>query len=171
MAKKKMFEFKLEEDVTEGMKDYFEKVGITGKEPRKADLKARRISSANLLDKIVDGSERNPIKPPILFGALRASGSAHIGNKKAHYTTGWKNVESPEQSTPNTGNGGGKPNEIVIGFNRVYAAKWATTPFNPGPISQIEGPVRFDWLTSHLRTDSRDMMKEYADIIKVETSR
>ena len=60
---------------------------------------------------------------------------------------------------------------LMIGFNRRYAAKWETTAFNPGPISQIEGPARRDWLRSHMATDSRDAMKIYADRLKTEADR
>lgn len=163
----KMFQFEFKQDIDKGMKDYFNKVGISKGVPKEADLKGREAAGKYLLDSIVNGSNENPIKPPELTGALKASGSAHVSTQPAFYTTDFLPVQSPEVATPNTASIRGTRDQITIGFNRAYAARWEVNDFDPGEISLMNGPVSSHWLSSHIMSDSRAAFFIYTNRLRV----
>lgn len=162
----KLFTFKFEDKLTPGLTDYFENVGISKGQPKKADLQARKAAATFLIKSIVGGSSNNPIKPPKKTGALRASGSAHVSTRVAHYTTDDLPVTEGGAATPNKGGTKARRDELTAGVNRPYAARWEVNDFSPGEISLLEGPVGPHYVQSHTQSDAKDVTKIYAADLK-----
>ena len=158
----KILEYKYTTTMDTGFEDFFKKVGISKADLSGADLQGREAAGKYLLDSVVGGSANNPLKPPMDTGALRASGSAHIANNSAFYTTDNLPVSAPGQATPNKRNARGTRDTITVGINTPYAARWHENQFQPGEISLANGPVGPFYLSSHLQSDSKEMLRIYA---------
>ena len=165
----KVFKFEFKDTLSPGIDKYFNMVGINKGIPKKADRAGRQKASTFLIESIVNGSSGNPMKPPILTGALRASGSAHVATLPAHHTTDNKPVRPPEKATPNKGSAGGGRDDLTVGLNRPYAARWETDNFIPGEISEQDGPVGSFSVESHINSDAKEVTKIYAETVKKES--
>ena len=154
----------------EGIKKFFENVGISKNDLSAADLKAREEVSKVMLLWIINGSPQNPIKPPALTFSLRASGSCHVSTRPAHFTTdSVVSVQEGGEVTPNKGQTRAKRDTLTLGFNTPYAARWELNDFQPGEVSLANGPVGAGWLRSHIQSDSTAGLRLYAMILKRES--
>jgi hypothetical protein len=113
-----------------------------------------------LINWVVNGSPRSSITPPVLTGALRGSGSVFIGDKFVGGTDFYP-VTGDGVRTINRSHSG-KENEVTIGFNTAYAAKWHENPFTPGKFSQQSGDVGNKYVEVHLKADRLDLTKLFA---------
>jgi len=160
--------------LTPGLKEFFKRAGVTGKKNKDqstADFKARQAMGLQLLTFVNNGSSQESVRPPIMTGMLRGSGSVFVdgvmvGDTKANYHNG-----TPNESYD------GKAGDITIGFNTAYAARWHENPFTPGgkvpsKIS-VKNPamlanVGMKYLEQHLKADHTVLWTLYALIFKKE---
>lgn len=129
-----------------------------------ADFIAKKALGLQLLNNVVNGSPKEPIIPPILTGALQASGSVFVGNKFILDTSS-RAVSGGDAPTPNKFFRE-KNTTVTVGFNRPYAARWHENPFIPGPVSQQAGSVGNKYLEKHLKADGPELYSLYAAKLK-----
>lgn len=117
-----------------------------------------------MLNWTINGSPNLPLRPPVLTGRLRGSGSVFVGSKFIADTN------KDGKGTPNTSYQAGEF-QITIGFNTPYARRMHEIPFKPGPVSQQSGDVGNKFLTRHLEADKALMMQFIAKLMKKEMSK
>lgn len=129
----------------------------------KADREARKAMGIQLINNIVQGEGGSTARPPILHGTLWGSGSVFFGSQKIYITPGQGGEPTPATSHSE------KDGIITIGFNTSYAARYHNFPFNPGPRSQQAGGVTDHYVSKHIVSDSKELLKFYASLIKKRT--
>lgn len=136
----------------------------------KADKEAKIAVAFQLLNWTVNGSERENVKPPIMEGILRSSGSVFVGGQLIHTT-----ADLYPEGTPATSYSEKSDDVITIGFNTAYAARMHETSWTPGgepPSKQaIANPAMLagvgnKFIEKHLIADGPDLLKMYANILK-----
>jgi hypothetical protein len=127
-----------------------------GKKVEALNASAMGAVGLQLLNNTVNGSMTVATRPPILEGTLRGSGSVFVGKRLI------KTSKTGTKGTPNTSYSG-KPDEITVGFNTAYAARWHENEFTPGPRSIQDGNVDWKYLEVHLKGDGDELMALYAE--------
>ncbi len=164
-----MISLKFTNTLVEGMKKYFQKIGIFPNKSIGADKKAKTDVAVHLLSYILKGSPKTSKVPPILKGILRGSGSVFVGGKMIQSSR----VNYPS-GTPNTSYTADK-DTITIGFNTSYAGRLHEMPFSeepkkghwsPGIVSRDSGDVGNKFIEEHLKLDGKILMSLYAKILK-----
>lgn len=125
---------------------------------QKISEKAKIKMGLQLINWIANGSPNVDVTPPILTGRLRGSGSAFVDSKVIGTTDNGNGTPNMSHTT--------RKNEIAIGFNTPYAARWHENPFVPGPISEQSGNVGNKYISIHLEKDGKDLMKMYSLLMK-----
>jgi len=125
----------------------------------KTHPEAMAKTGIQIINWVVNGSPNESVVPPVLEGNLRGSGSVFVENKFVGGASGYPpKFQNKEYN--------GKKNEITIGFNMIYAAKWHENPFMPGPKSSQAGNVGDHYLSKHLKSDAKDIMAFYASLMR-----
>ncbi len=160
-------ELKFENTLTEGMQKYFTKMGVG--ENKGADEIAKKKIALQLLDYVIQGSPRENITAPLLYGTLRQSASVFVGSilVKANGADANRSYSA-------------NPNTITVGFDVSYAARMhehlvpANTPdpiigkvFQPGERTTATGGGG-KFVELHLKADGQYLIKLYADMLKKE---
>jgi len=149
--------------LTKGLQRYKDRIGAGTKNG--VDFKAKSQIALQLLNYTNQGSANDPTVPPIKTGNLRGSGSVFIGSFLVQITRGEYGVGTPATSTNTT-----NLDHITIVYNTSYAAKLHESfNWSPGPGSEKSGDVGNKWLEKHLFADSKDLLAQYALILKRET--
>ena len=164
---KSMVSIKFKNTLTEGIKEFFTKIGM-GKTSG-ADINVKKKVGAQLLNYIIDGSPRESITPPLLYSALRDSASVFVGNILVKANGAEANRNYSDSITT-----------ITVGFSAVYAARMhehmvpATEPdpklkiiFNPSERSKGAGGGG-KYVERHLNADGKALIKLYSDFLKEE---
>jgi hypothetical protein len=165
--------FSVKDNLTPGLKKYFDKVSMGQNKSGSADQLARTRMGLQLLNIVVNGSANESVVPPIMTGVLRGSGSVFtgsvfVGDTKANYPNG----------TPNASYSEGDPNDITVGLNTAYAARLHETQWTAGgkrPSAQslrnpgMLGNVGNKFIEKHLKADGKDLVKFYAGQLKKES--
>ena len=154
----------IKNELSRGLKRYFNLAGIERGKTSGADKQAKIVVALSLLNWTVNGSINEPVVPPILTGTLRGSGSVFVGSELIHTTKG-----EYAQGTPNLSHND-DINVITVGFNTSYAVKMHETDWEPGTYSEQSGDVGNKFLERHLIADGKDLIKLYAKILKKETN-
>ena len=141
------------------------------------DIAAKKAVALQLLNNVINGSLGASVVPPIMTGRLRASGSVFVGGNFIK-DSGDEPVDG-ESGTPNKSHSD-KVENITIGFNTEYAAKWHEKKFTPGgkKPSKIAksnpaalANVGNKYLEKHLQADGKELMELYADTVRSESSK
>lgn len=130
----------------------------------KVDIEIAKPAVGNtFIHNVSTGLGVNPLAPPIFTGRLRGSGSAFVAGKAVADTT-----DKYSAGTPYKGSVQQNIQDVVIFYNTEYAARWHENPFNPGPISSMAGDTGTKFVESHLKTDGKEILKLYADLMDKE---
>jgi hypothetical protein len=165
--------FSVKDNLTPGLKKYFDKLGIGKNKVGTIDHDARIKVGLQLLNVTINGSSKESVVPPIQTGVLRGSGSVFVadtfvGDTKANYSNG----------KPNSSYTSSDKDDITIGFNTAYAARlhetqWTAGGKNPSPQSVrnpgMLGNVGNKFIERHLKADGKDLLGFYADLVKKES--
>lgn len=158
--------FTFENTLSAGLKKYFDGAGIAPGKTSGADKIAKTKVGLQFINWVVNGSSKEKVVPPVLWGILRASGSVHVGDE---FVGGNNLYQSKKGSLSNDSIISENPNTITIGFNTLYAAKLHETEWTPGEKSEQSGDVGNKYLEKHLKSDKEDAMEMYARIFKKES--
>lgn len=119
-----------------------------------------------LLNFCANGSPSDPIKPPILTGYLRGSGSVFYNNRFLTATPPVKGKGEPLKAfSVNTPKG---QRIVTVIYNTAYALRMHESFWNPGKESQKDGNTGRKWLERHVKADAPDLIYLYGEIYKKE---
>lgn len=143
-------------DIPEGLKKA-EKVF------KEETVRALKIVGVQLLNNVIMGSRNEPIRPPILTGMLRGSGSVFVGSEFIKDSKDQGNNGTPVNNYPAS-----NPNQITIIFNTAYATRIHENydSMKPGEASIRAGNVGGKFLEKHLKADAHDLYDFYAKLMR-----
>jgi hypothetical protein len=127
---------------------------------KEEDENARIEVGLQLMNNAINGSPAESTVIPVLTGLLRGSGSVFLGSKVVGYSPKVKGKGTPATQHK------AKKGVITVGFNTAYAKRLHEYPFKPGPVSQQSGDVGHKYLEKHLRSDKKELMTLYSDLIR-----
>jgi hypothetical protein len=159
-------EFSFQNTLSDGLKKYFDGAGIAPGKTSEADKIAKTKCGLQFINWVVNGSSKEKVVPPVLWGILRASGSVHVGNE---FVGGNNLYPSKKGSESNDSDINSPADTITISFNTAYAAKLHETNWNPGPKSEQSGDTGNKYLEKHLAADGSAAIEMYARIFKKES--
>jgi hypothetical protein len=154
----------VEDTLTKGVKKFIKKTGSVGKSGTLL-YKSWGAVGLQLLNFIANGSPNNSRVPPIAKGILRGSGSVFIGSELLGVLPKVSGKGTPNRELSE------KVGIVTVGYNTAYAARIHEnlTPagsFKLGLGSQQSGDVGGQFLTSHLESDGKLLMRIYGKLLK-----
>jgi hypothetical protein len=167
-------QYNFTDNLSTGLKNIFEKAGISSLKTDYADKKAKIKCGLQFINFIINGSSKEPVTPPVKWGNLRAAGSVHVGTEfvggnnlyPVKSTGGLSEIN--EKAESNTANISENVDTITIGFNTSYATRMHETNWNPGKTSEQAGNTGNKYIQKHLYADKDTILEFYAITFKKE---
>lgn len=149
----------IRDSLTPGLKKFFKKIDPEARE------KALAGTGMQIINWVVNGSQRSPIKPPIKSGRLRGSGTVFVGKKRIGDTMSAGKGGTPARSQSVDSS----KDVIVVGFNTQYAANMHENldpygkKFQP---HKDQGKAFGKFLERHLDADKKAAFELYAELYR-----
>lgn len=132
----------------------------------KASDSAAIALGLQLLNFCANGSSNDAVKPPILTGYLRGSGSVFYNGRFLTATPKYKGKGEPLKSISVNAPKGQRIVDIV--YNTAYALRMHEEYWNPGKASQQDGNTGRKWIERHIKADAPDLIYLYGERYKKE---